>query len=57
MFSFNEENTFLTNKNKNMIEDYVAPSVEVINIEVERGYGESESNGNGGMNTPGWGAI
>lgn len=40
-----------------MMEDYVAPSVEVINIEVERGYGESESNGNGGMSTPGWGAI
>lgn len=40
-----------------MIENYVAPSVEVIKIKVEGGYGESGSNGNGGMNTPGWGAI
>lgn len=36
---------------------YVAPTVEVIDVMIEKGYGESEKNENGGMNTPGWGAI
>jgi len=39
----------------NTRDNYIPPIIEVVEVYVERGFGESNNGGNGGMSAPSWG--